>query len=81
VFSRPTIGDVNRFTSYTEVYDERALRNALQEAHMAADVTRPVIIAPDEPEILYDLQGRRVASSEFLSPGIYIRGGKKVLVK
>lgn len=81
VFSRPTIGDVNRFTSYTEVYDERALRNALQEAHMAADVARPVIIAPDEPEILYDLQGRRVASSEFLSPGIYIRGGKKVLVK
>ena len=36
-------------------------------------------------EVIYDLQGRRIAAdsrhSSLLSPGIYISGGKKVLVK
>ena len=32
-------------------------------------------------DIIYDLQGRRLSNKEMLKPGIYIIGGKKVIVK
>lgn len=80
VFSRPTIGAVNKFSSYTDAYDEYALRTALQEAYIAAEV-ESIVAEPADTETLYDLMGRRVLPTETLSPGIYIRGGKKVLVK
>lgn len=82
VFSRPTIGAVNLFSSYTDAYDEHTLRETLHDAYIAANVEQPAVSLPTtSDDVLYDLMGRRHLSSESLSPGIYIRGGKKVWVK
>ena len=81
VFSRPTIGSANMFTSYTEDYDEHALRDVLHGAHIAADVDGPATIPTIADDVIYDLMGRRMTFSDSLSPGIYIRGGRKVRIR
>ena len=83
VFSRPTIGQVNLFSSYTDAYDEQALRDALHTAHIAADVDDTLF--PDDPVStsdtpIYDLMGRRYTTTASLPPGIYIINGRKVAI-
>lgn len=35
----------------------------------------------DSNDIIYDLQGRRLSNMETLKPGVYVIGGKKVIIK
>ena len=55
-----------------------AVRSALRHRALVTDV-KPVQAAATPSDAIYDLKGRRVGSGS-LQPGIYIKGGKKVLV-
>lgn len=81
VFSRPTIGSMNLYSTYTDAYDERALRATLTEAYIAADVEQTMEHDTTSPAFIYDLQGRPHEAARLLTPGIYIQNGKKILVR
>ena len=55
-----------------------AVRSALRHRALVTDV-RPVQATVVPSDAIYDLKGRRIGSGS-LQPGIYIKGGKKVLV-
>ena len=55
-----------------------AVRSALRHRSIVTDV-EPVQAAVAPSDAIYDLKGRRIGSGR-LQPGIYIKGGKKVLV-
>ncbi len=55
-----------------------AVRSALRHRSIVTDV-KPVQAAVAPSDAIYDLKGRRIGSSR-LQPGIYVKGGKKILV-
>lgn len=55
-----------------------AVRSALRHRALVTDV-KPVQAAAIPSDAIYDLKGRRIGSGS-LQPGIYIKGGKKMLV-
>lgn len=55
-----------------------AVRSALRHRSIVTDV-KPVQAAVAPSDAIYDLKGRRIGSGR-LQPGIYVKGGKKILV-
>ena len=55
-----------------------AVRSALRHRSLVTDV-KPVQAAVAPSDAIYDLKGRRIGSGR-LQPGIYVKGGKKILV-
>ena len=58
-----------------------AVRSALRHRVLSTDVSEKVIVNSDKfaTDPIYDLLGRKVSSP--LTPGLYIKGGKKMVVK
>ncbi len=48
--------------------------------HSKATGVEAVSVAPMADDTVYDLYGRRVDASR-LTPGIYVRGGRKIIVR
>ncbi len=55
-----------------------AVRSALRHRSIVTDV-KPVQATVAPSDAIYDLKGRRIGSGR-LQPGIYVKGGKKILV-
>ncbi len=64
-----------RFTTYTS--NQQAVRLF---RHSKATGVEAVSVAPMADDTVYDLYGRRVDASR-LTPGIYVRGGRKIIVR
>ena len=56
-----------------------AVRSALRHRSIVTDV-KPVQAAVAPSDAIYDLKGRRISSGS-LKPGIYIKGGRKIVVR
>ncbi len=52
-----------------------------EDANIASSIEGVVSETPNAPNAVYDLQGRRIPEGTTLSGGIYIRNGKKVVIK